>query len=146
MNIKILFKIDVSFKKAGRFIDLETYIKDQDDEAFLKATVKSRLPFRKIPESVKTYAIALYMLESSEVKASFDWIYNPPSFPSVGEITQGTMERENFARHYGGYMELVYLCSGMNPQKWNEVFEWDTKKFLFLGEYLLRKRIVESIK
>lgn len=146
LNIKVLFKIDVSFKNAGRFIDLETYIKDQDDAAFVKATIKRRVPFIKIPLAVQSYAIALYMIESEEIKERFPWIYNPPTFPNVGEVTQGSLERENFALTYGGYMEMVYLCSGMNPQRWEEVFKWETNKFLFLSEYLLRKRTVENLK
>ena len=141
-----LFSIDVSFKKAGRFIDLETFIKDENDKEFIKATIKNRIPFINVPEVVKRYAIALYMIESNEVKENFNWIYNPPTFPSEGETTQGSIERENFSNDYGGYMEMVYLCSGMNPQNWDLVFEWETTKFLFLSEYLLRKRTVENLK
>lgn len=142
-----LFNIDVSFKTAGRFIDLENYIKEEDDEAFIKATVKPKLPWMKIPEKVKTYAVALYMIEANELKEdeTFKWIYNPPVFPSNAKITQGTIEREAFINTYGGYMEMVYLCCNQDPTKWEEVFEWDTKKFLFLSAYLLRKRTVENL-
>ena len=146
LSIKILFKIDVSFKNAGRFIDLETFIKDENDSDFVKMTIKRRLPFIKIPDIVKHYAIALYMIESEEVRQNFPWIYNPPQFPSNGEITQGSIERENFAKDYGSYMEMVYLCSGQNALKFNEVFEMDTKEFLFKSEYLIRKRTVENLK
>lgn len=141
-----LYKIDVSFKKAGRFIDLETFIRDENDEAFIKMTVKPRLPFLKVGEKIKTYAIALYIIETDELKQSYPWIYNPPQFISEGEITQGSIERENFAKDYGAYMEMVYLCSGMNPINWETVFDWETTKFLFLAEYLVRKRTVENLK
>jgi len=141
-----LYKIDVSFNKAGRFIDLETFIKDQNDEEFIKMTVRPRLPFLKITDKIKAYAIALYMIESDELKANYPWIYNPPQFPSNSEITQGSIERENFAKDYGAYMEMVYLCSGMNPINWEKVFDWETTKFLFLSEYLVRKRTVENLK
>lgn len=143
-----LFKIDVSFKTAGRFIDLETFIKEEDDEAFVKATVKPRLPWLKVPEKVKSYAMALYIIESNELKTSnetFIWIYDPPVFPNNGKITQGIIEREAFEKTYGGYMEMVYLCCNQDPTKWEEVFEWETRKFLFLSAYLLRKKIVENL-
>ena len=43
-------------------------------------------------------------------------------------------------------MEIVYLLTGGDLTKLEEVLNWDTEKFLTLGEYLLRKRIVENIK
>jgi len=142
-----LFKIDVSFKTAGRFIDLETYIQEQDDEAFIKATVKPRIFWVKVPEKVKAYAIALYMIEANEIKEdeTFTWIYNPPQFVNTGKVTQGSIEREAFAKTYGGYVEMVYLCCNQDPTKWEEIFNWETKKFLFLSSYLLRKKIVEGL-
>jgi len=145
-TIKVLFKIDVTFKNAGRFIDLETFIKDEDDAAFIKATVKPRLWFLKIPELVKRYAVALYMMEAEEVKSSFPWIYKPPQFASAGETTQGSIERQNFSLTYGGYTEMVYLCATFESVSPKVVFTYDTKYFLFWSEYLLRKRTVENLK
>lgn len=109
-------------------------------------TVRPRIPFLKITDKIKAYAIALYMIEADELKQNYPWIYNPPQFPSNAEITQGSIERENFAKDYGAYMEMVYLCAGMNPINWETVFEWETTKFLFLAEYLVRKRTVENLK
>jgi hypothetical protein len=43
-------------------------------------------------------------------------------------------------------MELMYLISKGDFTKIEEVSSWSTEKFLSLGEYLLRKRIVENIK
>jgi hypothetical protein len=144
--IKIFYKIDVSFKNAGRFIDLETFIKDEDDKEFIKATVTPRLWFLTIPEYVQRYAVALYIQEADEVKASFPWIYNPPQFANTSEITQGSMERENFSLTYGGYTEMVYLCAIFESVSPKVVFDYDTKYFLFWSEYLLRKRTVENLK
>jgi len=144
--IKIFYKIDVTFKNVGRFIDLETFIKDEDDEAFIKATVTRMFWFMTIPEYVKRYAIALYLQESDEVKSNFPWIYNPPQFANTGEITQGSMERENFSLTYGGYTEMVYLCAIFEAVSPQVIFTYETKYFLFWSEYLLRKRTVENLK
>jgi len=144
--IKIFYKIDVSFKNAGRFIDLETFIKDEDDKEFIKATVTPRLWFLTIPEYVQRYTVALYIQEADEVKSNFPWIYNPPQFANTGEITQGSMERENFSLTYGGYTEMVYLCSIFESVSPKVIFSYDTKYFLFWSEYLLRKRTVENLK
>lgn len=143
--IKIFYKIDVTFKNVGRFIDLETFIKDEDDKEFIKATVTPRLWFMTIPEYVQCYAVALYMIESQEVKVDYDWIYNPPQFPSNGKITQGSIERENFSLTYGGYTEMVYLCAIFESVSPKVVFEYETKYFLFWSQYLLRKRTVENL-
>ena len=122
------FLINTNFKKVGRFIDLETFIKEKDDDAFVKATVTRLIPFIKIPLKVKAFAIALYHLESIEVKDPFNWIYNPPVFPSSGgEITQGSIERENFALDYGSYMEIVYLIVTQFGEKFDDVLKWETK-------------------
>jgi len=131
LTIKIFYKIDVTFKNAGRFIDLETFIKDEDDDAFIKATVTPRIWFMTIPEFVRRYAVALYLIEAQEVKDNFPWIYNPPQFPSTGEITQGSMERENFSLTYGGYVEMIYLCAIFESVSPKVVFDYETKYFLF---------------
>lgn len=138
--------VNVGFKKTGRFIDLETYIKEQDDEAFTKATVTRLLPWMKISDKVKAFAVAWYMLEAQELKENYPWIFNPPKFPSTGEITQGSMERDKFVQDYGAYMEMVYICCKQDPMKSDIIFKWNTKKFLFWSEYLLRKRTVENLK
>lgn len=43
-------------------------------------------------------------------------------------------------------MEIAYLLCEGDFLKLDEVTSMPTEKFLFLGEYLLRKRIVENIK
>jgi hypothetical protein len=88
----------------------------------------------------------LYIQESDELKANFPWIYNPPQFANTSEITQGSMERENFSLTYGGYTEMIYLCAIFESVSPKVVFDYDTKYFLFWSEYLLRKRTVENLK
>lgn len=43
-------------------------------------------------------------------------------------------------------MEMVYLLSNGDLTKLDEIMNWNTEKFLTLGEYMLRKKIVEKIK
>jgi hypothetical protein len=63
-----------------------------------------------------------------------------------GEITQGSLDRQEFTEHYGGYMEITYLLTKGDFTKFDEVLNWDLDRYLFQGEYLLRKRVVENIK
>jgi len=55
-------------------------------------------------------------------------------------------ERKAFNEHYGGYMEMFYLLTAGDFTKIPEVEKWNTDRFLFQSEYLLRKRLVENIK
>lgn len=55
------------------------------------------------------------------------------------------MARQDFAKHYGGFMELMYLVCQGDFDKMATVDKWQTQKFLFLAEYLKRKRDVENI-
>lgn len=43
-------------------------------------------------------------------------------------------------------MEMTYLLAKGDFSKFDEILKWDLNKYLFLGEYLLRKKICESIK
>lgn len=61
-------------------------------------------------------------------------------------MTIGSEYRKEFAEHYGGYMEIIYLLTKGDFTKFDEVVSWDLHRFLFQGEYLLRKRIVENTK
>jgi hypothetical protein len=56
-------------------------------------------------------------MKSSEIKEAHEWIYNPPMFEVIAEITQGTEERQDFATHYGGYIEMTYLIAGGDVTK-----------------------------
>ncbi len=82
----------------------------------------------------------------AEIKARYIWIYNPPVTAQAGELTEGSYLRTEFVSHYGAYMEVAYLLCNGDFTKLNEILEWSTERFLFQGEYLVRKKIIENIK
>lgn len=43
-------------------------------------------------------------------------------------------------------MEIAYLLTKGDFTKFEEVLNWNTHRFLFQGEYLLRKKIIENLK
>jgi hypothetical protein len=53
-------------------------------------------------------------------------------FGGNSEITQGTEERQDFATHYGGYIEMTYLIAG-GDVKFDDITNWSLDKYLFLG-------------
>lgn len=67
-------------------------------------------------------------------------IYNPPNLQASNEITQGTIERQNFVEYYGGYVEIIYLLCNGDLTKADDVLKWNIERFLYQGEYLLRKK------
>ena len=43
-------------------------------------------------------------------------------------------------------MEITYLLCQGDFLKFDEVMNWDLERYLFQGEYLLRKKIIENLK
>jgi len=55
------------------------------------------------------------------------------------------LARKEFAEDYGGFMELMYLLCKGDFSKMKDFDKWKTSEFLYLGEYLLRKKNVENM-
>jgi hypothetical protein len=154
-RLKSRFKIDLDFKEAGRFIDADTYRGDGDKLNMLKCILvpkrKFWTPWKKHKVQELSLREAQYVLREwhaflEDVKIRYEYIYNPPVRAQVGETTQGSIERQEFADHYGGYAEMVYLIACATNRDFQEVFKDELNYFLFWGEYLLRKRDVERLK
>lgn len=150
-TISMPYTIDLQFKTAGKFIDCDTFLKDEMIIEFLELVVKPKFFWQKVKIESLSIAqvetiISMYQEKVAPIKESHEWIYNPPIFGGNSEITQGTEERQDFADHYGGYIEMTYLIAGGNVSRFEEITNWSLDKFLFLGEYCLRKRVVENLK
>lgn len=131
-----------NIKKAGKFIDFDTLLSEGDTMAFLKMVTRTK----NISLAKSEHYVQLFMQQSIEIKANHEYIYNPPALPMTGEETQGSIERADFVSHYGGYMEITYLIAKGDFSKFDDILKWDLDRYLFFGEYLLRKRRVENIK
>lgn len=150
-TFKSRFKFDVSFTKAGRLIDLETLLIERNFKGFFELVLKKKYFWQKIDVNKLSYQEGTYIIQKfyeliAPVKEQHEWIYNPPFVSYGGGVTQGSIERDNFTKHYGSYIELVYLIANCNALNFKQVYEMDYKEFLFLGEYLLRKKYVEALK
>lgn len=153
-KLKRRFKLDLDFKQAGRFIDADTYRGDGDDLNMLKCILKplkrwhglSRYKVEEISLREAEHVLKEWKEFLGDIKIRYEYIYNPPVRIQAGETTQGTIERQAFAEHYGGYAEMTYLIAGGLVKDFKNVWNWDLDYFLFWGEYLLRKRDVENLK
>lgn len=153
------FILDLDFEKiggAGRFIDADTMYGDADLKGLFKIILKPKRRWffwRYDVERDLSLREGVVILEAwkeyvSEIKNLYEYIYNPPLriSDSSSETTQGTYERQAFAELYGGYMEMTYLLTNGHALDEERVWSWGLNRFLFRGEYALRKRDVENIK
>lgn len=154
-KLKQRFKIDLNFKEAGRFIDADTFRGDGDELNMFKCLLIpkrrfwrpwSRYKIEELSLREAQYCLNEWKIFLENIKLQYEYIYNPPVRIQAGETTQGSIERQEFAEHYGGYAEMVYLIAGATNRDFQDVFKDEVNYFLFWGEYLLRKRDVENLK
>mgnify|MGYP003632827931 CR=1 FL=1 len=157
-KLKRRFVLDLDFDQeggAGRFIDVDTNYGDGDLKAVLNLLLTPRKRFffwRYDLERDLSLREGESVLEDwrnyiTDIKTVYEYIYNPPiRFSEGSEMTQGTHERQAFADMYGGYMEITYLLTNGHAKDEELVWSWGINRFLFRGEYSLRKRDVENIK
>jgi hypothetical protein len=152
--IKFKFKLDLNFKTAGAFIDADTYFSEADTLNLFKIILKPKrkyIFFRHKQEDISLaeaeYALTKWKAFLDEIKFQYEYIYNPPvRIQDTNASSQKQIEVQAFMEHYGGYMEIVYLLTGGYLIDSDSVFEWELHRFLFQGEYLLRKKDVENLK
>ena len=89
--------------------------------------------------------------ELSNLKSSFPYIYDNEGNETeeVSEVSLGYSERQAFVDDYGQYMEMIYIyLSSPFGHKYtmNEIFKLTAHEFLFVVEYLIRKRKIENKK
>lgn len=153
-KLKRKFRLNLDFK-AGRFIDADTFRGEGDELNMFKCLLVpkrrfwrpwSRYKVEELSLREAQYALKEWKTFLEDIKLRYEYVYNPPFRAQVGETTQGTIERQAFADHYGGYAEMVYLIAGATNRDFQLVFNDELNYFLFWGEYLLRKRDVEILK
>lgn len=151
-RLKRKFKLNLKLK-AGEFIDADTYRSTGDLEKMFEVILKPKKRFLFWKYNIKNHLSlreAEFILNKwneflKETKEKYEYIYNPPSRISNGKTTQGSIERQQFAEHYGGYAEMTYLVGNSDVVKFKEVWNLELDYFLFWGEYLLRKKDIENI-
>ncbi len=153
-KLKRRFVLDLDFK-AGRFIDADTYRMEGDNLNMFKMLLKPKRKRWRPWSRYKVEDISLQEAERilvewneflTELKYRYEYLYNPPIRINVQENTQGSVERQAFAEHYGAYAEMTYVISKGLVKDHKSIWEWDAEYFLFWAEYLIRKRDVENVK
>lgn len=156
-QIKRRFVLDLDFDKeggAGRFIDADTNFGEGNLRELLGLLLKprKRLFFwryklqRDLSLREGNEALEKWSEYNVQIKKAYEHIFNPPfRFSENSEMTQGGYERQAFNEEYGGYMEITYLLTNGQAVDEEAIWNWGANRFLFRGEYALRKREVENM-
>lgn len=151
-------------KKAGDFIDLCNLYNDFSNVDLEQVDKEDELNYSK---KIETFCLILkgrffkneneatewfkeFVEVLKEIRERYWWLFNPAPIPTNLENnvdTYGSELRANFAEDYGGYTEIVYLlCISFNKMPKEILNEMNASEFLFWGEYVYRKKIIENIK
>ena len=91
--------------------------------------------------------LGFFYEELSNLKSGYPFIFGErESSEDDDEVSLNYSEKQEFLEEYGAYMEIIYLVCQGNLLEADRVTEMPATKFLFLGEYLLRKRNIENKK
>ena len=87
----------------------------------------------------------------SNFKSTYPFIYSEQEVDEDGDdfeddVNLNFSEKDQFVQDYGVYMEMIYIVCGGDLLKMDEVFKLTAHKFLFISEYLIRKRNIETKK
>lgn len=138
-------KLDLDFynKEAKYFIRADTYVSNAD-----LVSLYNHLSGRK----KKSISVPLAMRVKNEFlqsvahfKETYPWIYDPPMLPGMNKWSVGRDMRNAFQKDYGQYAELTYLIAITESISFNKVNKKPLSEYLSVGEYLIRKRAVESV-
>ena len=138
-------KLDLDFenKPAEYYITADAYVSRLDLVSLYNHLSNSNV--KTISLQLATEVKRLYLESVDYFKDKYEWIFNPPSLPSSGKYTLGKQLRQEFQEYYGAYAEITYLLANGNALKFDEVNKMKLSEYLATGEYLIRKRAVESV-
>ena len=140
----------ITERKTGDFIDLENYFATMDGNEETITNFFVLLLGRMVTSEEECIeVITEYAKEVTEIKESFEFIYNPPSLPSSTEQSNPTIGdeyRKEFAEMYGGYVNLIILLCKTFPYTPEQCLQMRLQDFLFWGNLLMHRQFVENIK
>lgn len=88
----------------------------------------------------------------SDFKSTYPFTYNENEVEEGDNedfedgVNLNFSEKDQFVQDYGAYMEMIYIICNGDLLKMDEVFKLNCHKFLFMSEYLIRKRSIENKK
>lgn len=144
-DIRYKLKLDLDFenKPAEYFIIADLYLSKAD-----LVSLYNHLSGKKIKACSIQFAKQVkdeFLNSVSHFKEKYEWIYNPPTIGKIEKHSIGKQLRAEFQEHYGAYAEITYMIAKGDAMKFDKVNKMRLEEYLSLGEYLLRKKNVESV-
>lgn len=144
-EIKYNLKLDLNFEKreAIYFITADLLVQALDLTGLYNHLTGKNV--KEISTQMAEQVKVEFFESVAHFKEKYEWIYNPPMVGDVMKATVGHQLRREFQDNYGSYAEITYLIACGDAQRFEEVNNMTLENYLSLGEYLLRKRTIESI-
>ena len=140
---KIFMQLDFENLPAEYYIFADTYSAKLDLLNLYNHLSDSKEKSISLAKATKVKQ--LYLESVDYLKEKYEWIFNPPQLPGINKETIGKQFRAEFKEYYGSYAEITYLLASGDALKFDKVNQMKLSDYLALGEYLIRKRAVESI-
>lgn len=140
---KLNLKLDFLNKPAEYFIIADTYLEKANIVALYNHLTGKRIKSMSIQMAKQVKDEFLFSV--AHFRDDYEWIYNPPSIGTIQKHTIGKGLRQEFQEYYGAYAEITYLISQAYRWDFDKVNKMKLSEYLAVGEYLLRKRAVESV-
>lgn len=142
---KEILKLDLDFEilPAEYYIIADSYTAKLDLVSLYNHLSNSDVKSISLAKATKVKK--LYLESVDYLKDKYEWIFNPPMLPGIQKETIGKQMRGEFQEYYGAYAEITYLLASGSALKFDEVNKMKLSDYLAMGEYLIRKRAVESI-
>ena len=151
---------------AGELIDIDSCLAAEDFDSLTSILyrpikdeitptgeykVKKYKGYNKTFENVSQFIVEGYLerfkQEYGSIKSDYPHLFNPEDTDSQnndGGVILGYTETQEFHDDYGPYVELIYLISKGNLLIKDKITKMNVHEFLWMGEYLIRKRKIEA--
>lgn len=140
-----VLKLDLDFnnKEAKYFIRADTYVANADLVSLHNHLTGKKKKSISVPLAMRVKNEFLQSV--AHFKELYEWIYNPPAMPGIKKWTAGRDMRNEFHAYYGSYAEITYLIAITESISFEKANSKNLIEYLSVGEYLIRKRAVESV-
>lgn len=144
-SIKYRLKLDLDFesKPARYYIKADTLLANADLVGLYNHL--SGDSKKNIDIHFATQVKNEFLQSVAHFKDTWEWIYNPPAMPGIKKWTAGRDMRNEFHAYYGSYAEITYLIAITESISFEKANDKNLMEYLSVGEYLIRKRAVESV-
>ena len=129
----------------GSFVDAERHLVELDYYSFCRIFVKKKW-YKPIRISHMTAILLDFKTQKEEIKDTYRWVFDPPSYGKPAEESVGSQLRADFVLEFGNLVVLTDLLISKMGVSFREVETWSVEDFFFWANYYSSQKIVENVK